>query len=167
VGDASAPELRRQRADDGDSERKPMKRDLGDGYELDDDRDRVDLTAVHAYLTEAYWAKGRSRQMQQSMNEQSARLVGLYHHGRQVGFTRTAVVPGMELAYLYDVYVLEEHRARGLGEELVRASVDEGPLAHYRWLLDTRDAHGLYAKFGFGAPNERLMERPRRDLQHS
>jgi GNAT superfamily N-acetyltransferase len=144
-----------------------VKRDLGNGYELDDDRARIDLDAVHAYLTTAYWAKGRTRETQEAMNDQSARLVGLYHEGRQVGFTRTAVVPGMKLAYLFDVYVLEEHRGRALGEELVRATVDEGPLADFRWLLDTRDAHGLYAKFGFQPPNERLMERPRRDLQHS
>jgi GNAT superfamily N-acetyltransferase len=160
VGDGFAPKVRRAVAG-------PMKRDLGNGYELDDDRARIDLDAVHAYLTEAYWAKGRTRETQQAMNEQSTRLVGLYHEGRQVGFTRTVVVPGMALAYLFDVYVLEEHRGRRLGEELVRATVDDGPLADYRWLLDTRDAHGLYAKFGFQSPNERLMERPRRDLQHS
>jgi GNAT superfamily N-acetyltransferase len=139
-----------------------VKRDLGNGYELDDDRERIDLDAVHAYLTEAYWAKGRAKETQRRMNGESARLVGLYHDGRQVGFTRTAVVPGMEVAYLYDVYVLDEYRGRGLGTELVRATVDEGPYARHRWLLDTRDAHGLYEKFGFAAPNERLMERPRR-----
>ena len=139
-----------------------MKRDLGNGYELDDDRERIDLDAVHAYLTEAYWAKGRTQETQRRMNAESARLVGLYHDGRQVGFSRTAVVPGMEVAYLYDVYVLDEHRGRGLGAELVRATVDEGAYVRHRWLLDTRDAHGLYEKFGFAAPNERLMERPRR-----
>ena len=96
------------------------------------------------------------------MNDAAARLVGLYHHGSQVGFTRTAIVPGMEVAYLYDVYVLAEHRGRGLGGELVRVTVDDGPFAGYRWLLDTRDAHGLYEQFGFGRPSERLMERPRR-----
>ena len=139
-----------------------MKRDLGNGYELDDDRERIDLDAVHAYLTEAYWAKGRTKETQRRMNAESARLVGLYHEGRQVGFSRTSVVPGMEVAYLYDVYVLDEHRGRGLGAELVRATVDEGAYVRHRWLLDTRDAHGLYEKFGFAAPNERLMERPRR-----
>jgi GNAT superfamily N-acetyltransferase len=139
-----------------------VRRNLGNGYELDDDPARVDLDAVHAYLTEAYWAKGRTKETQSRMNAESARVVGLYHEGRQVGFTRTAVVPGMEVAYLYDVYVLDEHRGRGLGAELVRATVDEGPYVGYRWLLDTRDAHGLYEKFGFSAPNERLMERPRR-----
>ena len=139
-----------------------MKHHLGNGYELDDDSARIDLDAVHAYLTEAYWAKGRTKETQRRMNAEAARLVGLYHDGRQVGFTRTAVVPGMEVAYLYDVYVLDAHRGRGLGAELVRATVDEGPYVAYRWLLDTRDAHGLYDKFGFAAPNERLMERPRR-----
>jgi ribosomal protein S18 acetylase RimI-like enzyme len=97
------------------------------------------------------------------MNDAAARLVGLYKDGRQVGFTRTALVAGMRVAYLYDVYVLEEHRGRGLGEALVRETVDGGPYASYRWLLDTTDAHGLYAKFGFRGPGERLMERPRVD----
>lgn len=140
-----------------------MKRDLGDGYELDDDPARIDLDAVHRYLSEeSYWAKGRPRAVQAEMNERAARLVGLYRNGSQVGFARTAIVPGMPVAYLYDVYVLEEHRGRGLGEELVRETVDRGPYSGYRWLLDTTDAHGLYEKFGFGRPNERLMERPRR-----
>jgi GNAT superfamily N-acetyltransferase len=140
-----------------------VKRDLGDGYELDDDSGRIDLDAVHRYLSEeAYWSKGRARETQADMNARAARLVGLYHEGRQVGFARTAVVPGMEVAYLYDVYVLADHRGRGLGEELVRETVERGPYAGYRWLLDTRDAHILYARFGFGPPSERLMERPRR-----
>jgi GNAT superfamily N-acetyltransferase len=140
-----------------------VKRDLGDGYELDDDPGRIDLDAVHRYLSEeAYWSKGRARETQADMNARAARLVGLYHEGRQVGFARTAVVPGMEVAYLYDVYVLADHRGRGLGEELVRETVERGPYTDYRWLLDTRDAHALYARFGFGPPSERLMERRRR-----
>ena len=139
-----------------------MRRDLGDGYELDDDRDRIDLAAVHGYISnESYWAKGRPFETQAEMNDAAARLVGLYKDGDQVGFTRTALVAGMPVAYLYDVYVLAEHRGRGLGEELVRETIDRGPFAAYRWLLDTRDAHALYAKFGFGSPSERLMERPR------
>jgi ribosomal protein S18 acetylase RimI-like enzyme len=56
--------------------------------------------------------------------------------------------------------VLPEHRGRGLGDELVREMVDNGPYAHLRWLLQTRDAHGLYRRIGFGEPGERLMERP-------
>jgi GNAT superfamily N-acetyltransferase len=141
-----------------------VKRALGEGYELDDDRGRIDLAAVHAYIAnESYWARGRPLETQAAMNGAAARLVGLYKDGRQVGFTRTALVAGMRVAYLYDVYVLEEHRGRGFGEALVRETVDRGPYASYRWLLDTTDAHGLYAKFGFRGPAERLMERPRVD----
>jgi ribosomal protein S18 acetylase RimI-like enzyme len=140
-----------------------VRRDLGDGYELDDDPARIDLHAVHAYVSgESYWAKGRPLERQAAMNRAAARLVGLYHKGEQVGFTRTAVVGGMQIAYLFDVYVLEEHRGRGLGEKLVRETVDDGPYADHRWLLDTTDAHGLYAKFGFQAPSDRLMERGRK-----
>jgi GNAT superfamily N-acetyltransferase len=138
-----------------------VRRELGHGYELDDDPARVDLDAVHRYLSqESYWAKGRLREAQEKMNRGAARLVGLYHEGEQVGFTRTAVVPGMRVAYLYDVYVLDEHRGRGLGAELVRETVERGPFSTFRWLLDTADAHGLYEMFGFARPSDRLMERP-------
>jgi len=64
------------------------------------------------------------------------------------------------VAYLADVYVLEEHRGQGLGVELVRAAVDEGPHRDLRWMLHTRDAHGLYEKFGFGPPSDLMLERP-------
>jgi GNAT superfamily N-acetyltransferase len=145
-----------------------MKRSLDGGYELDDDPSRIDLCAVHRYLSEeAYWSLGRSRETQERMNVAAARLVGLYHRGEQVGFARAALVAGMEVAYLYDVYVLAEHRGRGLGLELVRETVESGPYAAYRWLLDTRDAQRLYERLGFGAPSERLMERPRAQMRDS
>jgi len=63
-------------------------------------------------------------------------------------------------AWLFDVYVLPEYRGRGLGVELVREAVENGPHAHLRWILHTQDAHRLYARFGFAAPTERCMERP-------
>ncbi len=106
-----------------------VKRELGDGYELDDDPARIDREAVHRYLSEeSYWARGRSREVQDALIDGAARVVGLYHDGRQVGFSRT-LSDGHAQSYLADVYVLEEHRGRGLGVELVRFSVDEGPLA--------------------------------------
>jgi ribosomal protein S18 acetylase RimI-like enzyme len=138
-----------------------VRRDLGGGYELDDDLARIDRGAVHAYLGgESYWAKGRTREVQDALIESSARVVGLYSDGRQIGFTRT-VTDGHVHAYLADVYVLEEHRGRGLGEQLVRFSIEESPFAKCRWILHTADAHGLYRKFGFKEPDDRLMERPR------
>jgi GNAT superfamily N-acetyltransferase len=136
-----------------------VKRDLGDGYELDDDAARIDREAVHRYLSEeSYWAKGRSREVQDDLIAGAARVVGLYHGARQVGFSRT-LSDGHTQSYLADVYVLAEHRGRGLGVELVRFSVDEGPFARTKWLLHTADAHGLYRKLGFAEPGEATLER--------
>lgn len=138
-----------------------MRRDLGEGYELDDDPARIDRDAVHRYLSEdSYWAKGRSREVVDALIGNAARVVGLYHDGRQVGFSRT-VSDGYVHSYLADVYVLEDHRGRGLGLELVRFTVEEGPFARTGWMLHTEDAHGLYAKFGFAEPGPRTLERDR------
>jgi len=139
-----------------------VRRELGDGYELDDDRARIDVDAVHAYLSGvSYWAAGRPHSEVARLVRESQRIVGLYKDGAQVGFAR-AFTDDMSAVYLADVYVLEEHRGRGLGIELVREMVDNGPYAHRRWMLHTRDMHRLYAKLGFGPPSERVMERPPR-----
>jgi len=139
-----------------------VKRALPGGFELDDDPARVDLDAVWAFLsTEAYWGRERSRTEVERQIGEAWRVIGLYREGRQVGFAR--VLSDGRIAYLADVYVLAEHRGRGLGVELVREAVDDGPQRHLRWLLHTRDAHGLYEKFGFGPPSDRVLERPPSD----
>ena len=135
-----------------------MRRDLGDGYELDDDPRRIDREAVHRYLSRSYWAEGRPREVQDALIDGAARVVGLYHDGALVGFTRT-LSDGHTQSYLADDYVLEDHRGRGLGVELLRFTVDEGPLVRTKWFLHTRDSHDLYRKLGFGEPSERVMER--------
>ena len=136
-----------------------MQRDLRDGYELDDDPARIDRDAVHRYLSEeSYWARGRSRVVQDELIERAARVVGVYRDGEQIGFSRT-ISDGHAQSYLADVYVLEEHRGRGLGVELVRFSVDEGPFARTKWFLHTEDAHELYRKFGFAEPGPKALER--------
>ena len=136
-----------------------MRLDLGDGYEVDDDRDRIDVAAVHAFLTQAYWAVGRSVDVVADIDRTSARVVGVYHHGAQVGYARV-LSDGHTTCYLADVYVLDEHRGRGLGRALVEVTVNGDPqLAPLRWLLHTRDAHSLYRKFGFEEPDFRFLER--------
>jgi GNAT superfamily N-acetyltransferase len=135
-----------------------VRRELDGGYELDDDPARIDRAAAHAFLTHSYWAEGRSREVQDALIDGAARVVGLYKDGAQVGFSRT-LSDGHVRSYLADVYVLEEHRGRGLGVELVRFSVDEGPFAQTKWFLHTQDAHELYRKFGFEPPDERALER--------
>ncbi len=137
-----------------------MRRNLGDGYTLDDDRDRIDRVVVHRYLSEvSYWAAGRSREVSDELIESAARVVGLYLHDELVGHARV-VSDGHTVAYLADVFVLDAHRGRGLGVELTRFAVDEGELAGIRkWFLHTRDAHDLYRRFGFDEPDDRAMER--------
>jgi ribosomal protein S18 acetylase RimI-like enzyme len=136
-----------------------VRRELEGGYELDDDPERVDVGAVHAYLAgESYWARGRPLEVQERLVRDAARVVGLYRDGEQVGFCRAAT-DGVSFVYLADVYVLADHRGRGLGAELVREMVERGPYADRKWLLHTEDAHDLYRRLGFDAPNYKLMER--------
>jgi GNAT superfamily N-acetyltransferase len=137
-----------------------MKRELPGGYELDDDWARVDVDAVHRYLSEeSYWAAGRPRETVEALVRGASRVVGVYQGSDQVGFAR-AVSDEHTIAYLADVYVLSEHRGQGLGKELVREIVDGSPFANVRWFLQTGDAHDFYRQIGFGPPGERLMERP-------
>ena len=126
-----------------------VKRDLGEGIELDDDVERIDVDAVHAYLTTAYWSEGRTRESVERLVRDATRVVGLYEGERQVGFCRI-VSDGEKFAWLADVYVLEEVRGRGLGVELVREAVEGGPHRELAWYLNTKDAHRLYERFGFG-----------------
>ncbi len=136
-----------------------MQQHLDAGFLLDDDPARVDRVAVHAFITESYWASGRTREVMDELIEGAARVGGLYGpDGRQLGFARV-VSDGLTVSYLADVYVLEEARGRGLGLALVRFAVDDGPLAGTKWILHTRDMHRLYARLGFVAPGERTMER--------
>jgi GNAT superfamily N-acetyltransferase len=138
-----------------------VKRELPGGLELDDDGDRIDVDAVHDYIANhSYWAPGRPRELQEELIRQAIRVVGLYDGDRQIGFARA--IGDAHFVYLADVYVLPEYRGRGLGVEVVREMIDNGPYAETRWILHTMDAHKLYEKFGFGPPSERVMERPRR-----
>jgi N-acetyltransferase len=130
-------------------------------YEIDDDPKRVDPDAAAAFLTtQAYWARWRDAGFIREQIAAAWRVVAAYDpSGAMVGFAR-AFSDGSS-AYLADVYVLPEHRGAGLGKAIVRVMVDEGPGAGKRWMLHTADAHGLYRRFGFAAPDARYLERPR------
>jgi GNAT superfamily N-acetyltransferase len=137
-----------------------VRRSLPGGLELDDDRDRIDVDAVHDYLSnESYWAAGRSKSDVGQSIADAARVVGLYDGPEQVGFARV-ISDRIHVSHLCDVYVLPAYRGRGLGVELVREAVDNGPYSKLNWTLATKDAHGLYARFGFMAPDDKVMQRP-------
>jgi GNAT superfamily N-acetyltransferase len=132
-----------------------------DGYEFDDNPDRINLDAVWDFLsTEAYWHRWRTRADVEKQVAGSWRVVGVYgRDGAMVGFAR-ALSDGCALAYLSDVYVLAAHRGHGLGRQLLTTMIEDGPGAGFRWMLHTADAHGLYREFGFLEPNESYLERP-------
>jgi GNAT superfamily N-acetyltransferase len=138
-----------------------MRRELPNGYEVDDDGGRVDIDIVRRFLAEeAHWVRGRDRATIERLVRESARVIGAYRGEELVGFARV-VSDGSNMAWLGDVFVLEGHRGHGLGVELVREAVQHPAHRDLAWFLSTRDAHSLYARFGFEKPNERTMVRLR------
>ena len=127
--------------------------DVAGDYEISTDPVRLDIGAMHAYLTRSYWSPG----IPLAIVERAARhslCFGLYERssGRQVGLARV-VTDHATFAYLCDVYVLEEHRGRGLGKFMMQTVMAHPALTGARRaMLGTRDAHGLYAQYGFHAP---------------
>lgn len=119
-------------------------------YTISTDRSRLDLDAIHAYLSRSYWAEGIPREVVARSIEGSL-CFGLYAGDAQIGFARV-VTDRATFAYLCDVYVLEPYRGQGLGAWLVETVMAHPALEGLRrLLLVTRDAHGLYARFGFRA----------------
>jgi GNAT superfamily N-acetyltransferase len=131
-------------------------------FEFSDDLARIDLDTVWTFLsTQAYWGRWRTRADVERQISASWRVVGAYEQasGRMVGFAR-ATSDGVALAYLADLFVVDDMRGKGLGKGLVAAMIDNGPGAGFRWMLHTSDAHGLYEQFGFRRPDATYLERP-------
>jgi len=129
-------------------------------FVISTDPSRLDLDVIHGFLSNCYWAKGIPREVVARSIEHCL-CFGVYDgSGAQVGFARV-VSDFATVAYLGDVFVLESHRGRGLSKWMMECIMQHPALQGLRrWILLTRDAHGLYAKFGFTplqAP-ERYME---------
>lgn len=128
-------------------------------YVISTDMEKIDLDVVHGYLTTAYWSQGVSR----SIVEQAIRnsvCFGVYRHDEQIGFARV-VTDRTTFAWLADVFILPDERGGGLAKWLMEAVMSHPELTGVRrWMLATRDAHGLYRQFGFKEPlrPERYME---------
>jgi len=118
------------------------------GYRIVTGADAMDVDAIHAYLSVSYWSPGVPRDVVAKAIGGSL-CFGLFADERQVGFARV-ITDRATFAYLCDVYVLEDHRGRGLGTWLMEAVIAHPHLRGLRrFMLATRDAHGLYEKFGF------------------
>jgi GNAT superfamily N-acetyltransferase len=132
-----------------------------DGFVVSTDRARLDLPAIHVFLAgSSYWAKGVPFETFARSAENSL-CFGVYDSaGVQVGFARV-ISDFATFAYIADVFVLDSYRGHGLGKLLMECIQQHPQLQGLRrWVLTTRDAHGLYEKFGFRSPQfpERYME---------
>lgn len=123
------------------------------------DRAKLDLDVIHNFLTRSYWAAGIPRATVARSIENSL-CFGVYDNSNQIGFARV-ISDFATYAYLADVFILEPYRERGLGKELMASIMAHPQLQGLRrWSLATRDAHGLYAQFGFTA-----LENPSRSME--
>jgi GNAT superfamily N-acetyltransferase len=132
-----------------------------DEFEIDTDRTRLNVNLIHGFLRdESYWARERTLEQTETAIKNSI-CFGLYHGNQQIGFARV-VSDKATFAYVGDVFVIEGFRGRGLSKWLMQVIVDHPELQGLRrWVLATRDAHGLYRQFDFAELRfpERWMEK--------
>jgi len=137
---------------------------LSSALEISTDPGRIDIDVVHGFLSTSYWAQGRTREVVER-SIRNAICFGVYTGGRQIAFGRI-ITDRAVFAYLADIFVVPEYRGRGISKALVRAMLNHPDVQGLRViLLRTRDAHGLYAQFGFAPipePSEMMALNPER-----
>lgn len=120
------------------------------GFRISSELKEMDLDAIHAYISISYWAEGIPKATLKRAMKHSICFGVFDKIGAQIGFAR-AVTDHATYAYLADVYILENYRGKGLSKWLMSEVVSHPQLQGLRRItLATRDAHGLYEKFGFG-----------------
>jgi len=127
---------------------------------ISDDKSKLDVELIHKFLTTSYWAKGRTIDEVKNSFEHSI-CFGVYKDGKQIGFARI-LTDYTVIAYLMDVFILEEFRGKGFSKLLLKRIFDDDKFKRVKkWMLATKDAHSLYAQFGFGKIKnpDRLMEK--------
>jgi GNAT superfamily N-acetyltransferase len=134
-------------------------------YEISTEQQRIDIATVHAFLTQSYWSPGIPRDVVERAIANSL-CFGVYLGAQQVGFARV-VTDKATFAYLADVFILQSHRGKGLSKWLMQYIIAHEELQGLRrFLLATKDAHGLYTRFGFEALADpsRIMESLKPDV---
>jgi len=117
-------------------------------YEITTDKSRLDVAAIHAFLSQTYWSPGIPFAIVQKAIQNSLTF-GVYLGAEQVGFARV-ITDKTTFAYLSDVYILDAHRGKGLSKRLLQTiQAHEDLQGLRRFMLATKDAHGLYEQFGF------------------
>lgn len=131
-----------------------------ESFSISTDKTKLDLEMICNFLRSAYWANQRPRETVLKSLEHSL-CFGLYQFDQQIGLARV-ITDFATFAYLCDVFVLDDYRGRGLGKFLMQTVLEYPELIHLRrFMLATKDAHGLYSQYGFKGLNapDRWMER--------
>lgn len=120
-----------------------------DEFSISNDKAKLDIDAIHEFLsTKAYWSLNIPKEKVQTAIQNSL-CFGVYHNEKQIGFARV-VSDFSAIAYLGDVFILEEYRGKGLSKWLIENIMKHPNLQGLRrWILLTADAHELYRKFGW------------------
>ena len=138
-------------------------------YTISTENKRLDIRRIHDFVSnQSYWAQGRTIETVQRALDNSLNF-GLYKNNQLIGFARV-VTDYATFAWIADVFVLSEHRGQGLSKWIMEVILSHPELQGLRrWVLATKDAHGLYARFGFIPLHrpERWMERPDPNMQES
>jgi ribosomal protein S18 acetylase RimI-like enzyme len=136
-----------------------MSSKLPEGYIISSDPARLDFEVIHGFIAQSYWAKSIPKPLVERMIKNSL-CWGVYHQVTQIGFARV-ITDKATFAYLCDVFILPEHRDRGLSKALVAMIAAHPDLQGLRrWMLVTADAQGLYERFGF-----KLVSQPERHME--
>jgi GNAT superfamily N-acetyltransferase len=129
-------------------------------FTISTDRAKLDMGFIHEYLAKKlYWVPGIPLEKVVTAADHSLNF-GVYHGDRTIGYARI-VTDYARVAYLADVFIVEEYRGRGLSKWLMEVIMAHPDLQGLRrWMLHTKDAHGLYAQFGWSAAAkpDRYME---------
>lgn len=128
--------------------------------EISTDKNRLQVDVIYQFLTETYWAKGRTLE-EVKTSIKNCMCFGVYNNDKQIGFARIAT-DYVVFAYVMDVFILPEYRGKGYSKQLIKAVNESLELKNCKiWMLKTLDAHNLYKQFGYTEIKEpeKLMER--------
>lgn len=138
-------------------------------YTISTNNEQLDLQIIHNFISyQSYWGRGRRADTVRRALDHSLNF-GVFENGRQIGFARV-VTDFATFAWVADVFILEEHRGKGLAKWLMESILSHPELQGFRrWVLATKDAHELYRRFGFKELKrpERWMERPDQQMQEA
>lgn len=141
-----------------------IEQDLGNGFIISTDKQKLNIDVIHTFLSEeSYWSKEIKREAVVKLILNSPLCYGIYEAatGNQAGFARV-VTDFVKFSWLADVFVLPEYRGNSLGKKLIQTIVSHPELEGSRFMLATKDAHGLYKKYGFSVLDdpEHFLMRP-------